>query len=540
MRIKNFVLIISIIFFVSFTGVVLAQTYSVTTSTSTISSTTALTPTTTSTTASTAEVSGEGTSTEQEAETMIDKDENVDLSDLGAGEPALLPGNPFYFLKNWGHWIRSIFVFNRVKKADLMQKYTSEKLLEARRLLEKKNKNPQLIDEVINNYNKSLSRLQSYVDKIENSSSSQADNFMDKFFHQQMLHQKILDKLETKVPTTTFQKIEEARKRHLEMFKSIMLKLQNKQQIEKRLEKSFKKEKGSPFRGIKELEILNRLKSTLPSPAKHSIERAQQTIIDKLQENLKKTPPSKRGLLKDYLNKLPGDPEEHINILQDVTTFPGLRQTRDRALEKMSERIEKAAQKKGCPALEKPEPGFCRGGRIVLKRDNNGCPVSFECVSLPKVPFQGEYQKQCLFVCLRSSLSQISTSSAATSTIRRCLSAPLVSPRSTESFKDCLSPIVNSSMVDKCLAKCTHFREHRYCPTLWDPVCGENGLTYPNSCLAELAGVKIAHQGKCEIHEVEIHKMDNTRREVKEGSSENANGTSSKKRNPFSFHHPNK
>lgn len=43
-----------------------------------------------------------------------------------------------------------------------------------------------------------------------------------------------------------------------------------------------------------------------------------------------------------------------------------------------------------------------------------------------------------------------------------------------------------------------HFEpEEIACIQIFDPVCGVDGITYSNSCFADVAGVEIDHEGQC-------------------------------------------
>ncbi|HET9621137.1 MAG TPA: Kazal-type serine protease inhibitor [Kofleriaceae bacterium] len=44
---------------------------------------------------------------------------------------------------------------------------------------------------------------------------------------------------------------------------------------------------------------------------------------------------------------------------------------------------------------------------------------------------------------------------------------------------------------------CTAVLAGQNCPDIVDPVCGCNGKTYPNACIAHTAGESVAYRGSC-------------------------------------------
>lgn len=48
-----------------------------------------------------------------------------------------------------------------------------------------------------------------------------------------------------------------------------------------------------------------------------------------------------------------------------------------------------------------------------------------------------------------------------------------------------------------CRSYCAPIEPSCVCPDIWAPVCGENGVTYGNSCEAECADVRVVHEGEC-------------------------------------------
>jgi len=370
----------------------------------------------------------------------INLDEDVQPEDLEIGEPRILPDHPLYFLKNWGRSIRLFFAFRPVTKAKLRLKFANEKLMEAKKLIEAK-RDPENIKKGIENYQQEIEKTKDQTEKIQEKAKEnpEVEKFLNKFIHQQILHQKLLLKLENQVPPEASEKIKEARERHLDGFQNVMLKLEDrKEEITKKLTETLEKQKGSKYKHFKNLEVLLELEEKVPEEAKEAIRKAQENSLTRLREDLEKMSLEDQERFKEYLEKIGGVKERQLEIIENLKSElkerPDIReimiQIREGIIEKVEEKIGERLEKMPCAQWTPPAPDFCKGGRIVIEKDlETDCSLQPKCIMLGET----ETPKPSLGVCI----------------------------------------------------------------TLWDPVCGVNGKTYSNACFARVAGAEIAYKGVC-------------------------------------------
>ena len=387
------------------------------------------------------------------AEEAVNLDEDIQPEDLGVSEPKLLPDNPFYFLKNWARGIQNVLTFNPIRKAELRMKFANEKLMEVKKIVQK-TQDPEKIKKAAENYQQEVEKIKNQVEKIKEKAKEnpQVESFLDKFIHQQTLHQKLLQKLETQVPPEAFEKIEEAREEHLERFKDVMLKLEDrKEKITEKLDKILEEQKGSQFKEFNNLEVLKNLEEKVPKEAKEAIKQAEENALKRLQGDLEKMSPEDQEKFGEYLEKISGENERHLEIMEnlkakikEVPETPKVLELKERLEEgktKIFQKIEEKLEKLDCPLWTPPALGFCKEGRVIIEKDpETGCPLQPKCI----IP--GEIE---------------------------ILVKPL--PVQPETPK----PVEG------------------VCITLWDPACGKDGKTYSNECFAKLAGVEVDYEGVC-------------------------------------------
>jgi len=250
---------------------------------------------------------------------MINLDENIQPEDLEIKEPSLLPDSPFYFLKNWARGVRLFFTFDPVRKVDLRLKFADEKIVEAKKLAEKK-ASSEKIKKAIENYEKEIEKIKERSEKFEIKAKEKPDldKFLDKYVAHQALHHRLLQKLETQVPPEAIEKIKEARERHLERFKEVMTKLEEADKIPERIEKNLKKIKGSEFKQIKDLEILKELEEKFPEEIKEKMKERQEKMIEEMHKKLEKMSAKAKERFEDYLEGMSGDKINQLDIITDL------------------------------------------------------------------------------------------------------------------------------------------------------------------------------------------------------------------------------
>ncbi len=253
---------------------------------------------------------------EADATEMLNVDEEVQASDLEIKEPTLLPGHPFYFLKEWGHNIRLFFTFNSIEKAELKLKFVNEKLLELKKMTET-DINNQVIEKAIQDYQERIRKVVTAIEKIKDESEDQekVKNFSEKYTKQQILHQKILQRLEEQAPEQAVGKIKEAQEEHLEKFGEVLSKLEKSENIPELINQVLSNIEGSSLKEIKEVEILKEIKGVFSPEIQRRLEEKIEKRINNLKEKLEESSSEDQEKVKKYIEKSSGGTEIYLNLI---------------------------------------------------------------------------------------------------------------------------------------------------------------------------------------------------------------------------------
>jgi len=413
-----------------------------------------------------------------EATEDVSLDEDIEAEDLGISEPKLLPDNPFYFLKNWGRSIRSFFAFNPITKAELKEKFTDERLIELKMLIEQ-NRNREEIEEAIQNYQKELGEMEKVTQKIKERAeeNEKVGAFLDKFIQHQVLHQRILQKLEDQVPPEVFEKIETAREEHLKKFGEVMNRLENKERLQERLEQNLEKVKGSEFKDFKNLEILKDLKENVPEEAKGAIKQAEENALKILKEDLEEMDPVDREKFVDYVEKISGDSLKHLDILKGLEG--------EELSEELEDLIERAEEKN----IEEIEEEYSAIPKEKVDAQIKKAEDSLKTVQDLIANYNLETNEiQSVYRLVSGATEKLEDAKEA-----------LQEGEYGRAFGQAVASESLSRNAIRIIEMRTGFEEGTStCNNIQKTVCGTDRKIYQNICLAKQTGAKIAYFGECQ------------------------------------------
>jgi hypothetical protein len=304
---------------------------------------------------------------ESEAENMIESDEGFSEEELGVGKQRILPGSPFYFLKDWRRGIQDFFTFDPVKDAELKLRFANERMAEIREMV-KEGRPQEDIEETLDKYNEEFEEMRKRVEeKLSESEDPKADEFLGKLIKYSLVHHKMADAIEKEIPNIEG-KLEQVRERIIENFASSSIEIGSGEKIRERLEEEMNEVKGSELKHIKNLEVLMKVEEKVPEQAKEAIRNAQSNIFKRLKDNLDAIPEDEKGIMEKYMEKVQGNESMHLEIISEIENNEISSKTRDALENAKNEVIERIKEKTEDLSEEQIEKYLGHLGQGVIRK----------------------------------------------------------------------------------------------------------------------------------------------------------------------------
>jgi len=245
-------------------------------------------------------------------------DEVVTEEDLGAQTPG-----PFHFLKSITRAVQRTITRDPVKKAELRLEEAHEELLRAKKIIQDNPDNAKAAEKAqkaVAKFEKNIEKVQEQAAKIKEKNADQSGAFLEKIADFQVKQQKMLDNLEVQLPPQAYAKVQEARQNSLEHQVQVMTTIaQNQGQLADAISQAFDKQRGSDFKEIKQLEVLDRISEFVPEEARNAIEQAQGAIQQRFEDRINTLPEELRGKkFETYMAQINGSPVQQFRVIDEL------------------------------------------------------------------------------------------------------------------------------------------------------------------------------------------------------------------------------
>ena len=453
-----------------------------------------------------------GTVSAQETETSVEavvEAETITSADLGVGEPGLLPTSPFYFFKEIGRGLQRALTFDAVAKTELELKIASEKAAEAKEVAGQDPDNERGISRALMNYERAQERLRQRLESLgETSENPNIDRLLNMVAERAVLHEKLLKGLEAKHETQ--KSITQNIRARIQATFGEIAKKDTAEQFAERLENALESGKGSALRHIRSLETLDRLQESesLSDEAKQKLQELRNRLSEQVSGDVEEfAGDTEEGAnrLREALGRIPGDALRRTVILEEIRSrvsdraANALGEARD-SLDENIEDSEELAERVRMQIENSEE----RLQRIEAKLRESGKEVPVVVGSLigraeehlekaktalregnPREAFGLARAAEAIIVnILRWVEYGIDAVQRTPEELNRILDRVNLSPVIPgDQNSDSEPPGDDSETV--------------FCTMEYAPVCGINGRTFSNRCMAQISGIRVVYEGEC-------------------------------------------